>query len=128
MPLSERRLSQNRLSFRGSLTATEIGSLVSDKDVRVLQTAEPVEPRTWDLLNGRFFPVRPEVELRVYGYYGESCDLSFLERLGNVRRFAADCLLKATGVEYINRLADPGARGRRPVSSSRASARRRNRT
>src|SRR5208283_2108228 len=106
MPLAEQHLSRDRLNFHGSLTSTEIDCLLADKDVRVLQTAEPVDTPTWDLLNARFFNARPEVELRVYGHYRKSCDLTFLSHLGNLRRFAADCLIKASGVEHISRLAN----------------------
>ena len=41
------------------------------------------------------------IELRVYGFYSAVCDLSFVSRVGNVRRFSADCLRQATSVEHI---------------------------
>ena len=55
----------------------------------------------WSLLNDVFFCVRPEVELRVYGHYSRECDLSFARRMTHVRRFAADCLMRAKNVEAI---------------------------
>ena len=104
MPVAERKTTPTRSDFSGSLTPTEVDHLVSDKDLRVLQAAKPVAAETWSLLNARFFALRPDVELRVYGHYGQPCDLSFLERMGNVRRFAADSLFEATRAEYISRL------------------------
>jgi len=104
MPLSERKLSPDRVSFVKSLTLAEVESLVANRVIRVLQTAEPVEPRTWELLNECLFPNRPDIELRVYGFYSARCDLSFLSRLKNVRRFAADCLRNAHGVDQISAL------------------------
>ena len=44
---------------------------------------------------------RPEVQIRVYGFYSLVCDLSFLSRLKNVRRFSADCLHRAIGIEHL---------------------------
>ncbi len=54
------------------------------------------------MLNSEFFSRRPDVELRVYGFYREGCDLSFLRRMTNVRRFSADSLMAARNVEYIS--------------------------
>jgi hypothetical protein len=59
-----------------------------------------------EALKFHLFPQRPDVELRVYGHYKNTCDLSFLVHLGNVRRFAADCLLNATGIENISHIQD----------------------
>jgi hypothetical protein len=53
------------------------------------------------MLNSDFFVHRPDVELRVYGFYGSECDLTFAGRMTNVRRFAADCLASAKNVESI---------------------------
>jgi len=68
MAMSDRRISRERMQFQRSLTSAEIEMLVADRDLRVLQTAEPVENETWELLNARFFPLRPDVELRIYGH------------------------------------------------------------
>ena len=48
---------------------------------------------------------RPEVEIRVYGFYSLICDLSFLSQLNNLFRFSADCLHKANGIEHLASLA-----------------------
>lgn len=99
--LKYEHLSKTRCQFRGSLSAAEVRSLAEDKNLGTLQTSYPVEPETWDLLNEKFFAKRHDVELRVYGFYGSVCDLSFLTQLSNVRHFSADCLMKATGIENI---------------------------
>jgi hypothetical protein len=104
MPLSDRHVSRDRLNFYGSLSTSEIESLVANHELRVLQTRETVDLKTCDLLNARFFAIRPDVELRVYGHYGETCNLSFLSQLPQLRRLAADCLGSATGAEHINSL------------------------
>lgn len=99
-------LSKTRCQFKSSLSAIEVLSLAKDKNLGVLQTCYPVEPETWDLLNKNLFAKRHDVELRVYGFYQSDCDLSFLTLMSNVRRFSADCLMNATGVEHIAELQD----------------------
>jgi len=101
MPLPKKRLDRYRVDLAGSLTQNEIEQLTSDPDVQTLQCSEPVELDTWDLLNRSLFIQRPEIELRVYGFYSTVCDLSFLSRVRNVRRFSADCLMRATGIEHV---------------------------
>src|SRR6266853_4003161 len=101
MPLNEKRVGSTRVEFARNLTCGEVEQLVSDPDIQVLQCSSPVEPDTWDLLNRNLFTIRPEIELRVYGFYSLVCDLSFVSRVRNVRRFSADCLMQATGLEHI---------------------------
>lgn len=95
------KVAPSRSQFDDSITQKEIEHLISTPEVRVLQCSTPVSSRTWDLLNNSFFSRRPDVELRVYGFGGSLCDLSFLSRMQNVCRFSADCLLHATGVEHV---------------------------
>lgn len=104
MALAQKRLSKDRQNFEGSLTASEIASLATDPDLRVLQTSSPVAPQTWTLLNENLFAIRHDVELRVFGFYSSVCDLSFLSQMENVRHFSADCLTKAQGTEYLCKL------------------------
>ncbi len=104
MSLPAKRLDRDRVDFSNHITEKEVEQLVSDPDIRTLQCSSPVELDTWDLLNRKLFSQRPEIELRVYGFYSRVCDLSFVSRVGSVRRFAADCLRQATGVEHISQL------------------------
>lgn len=101
MALLGRRFDRHRVNFTQTLTRGEVEQLVSDPDIRVLQCDSPVETDTWDLLNLILFTRRPEIELRVYGFYSSVCDFSFVNRLRNVRRFSADRLMRATGVEHL---------------------------
>jgi hypothetical protein len=63
-----------------------IGLLLSP-ELRILQASSPVNRETWDLVNEELLTRRPEVQIRVYGFYSLVCDLPFLSRLKNVRRF-----------------------------------------
>ncbi|HKS58199.1 MAG TPA: hypothetical protein VJS12_23080 [Steroidobacteraceae bacterium] len=92
-----------RASFDAAVTEHELRQLAALPAVRTLQTAAPVPDAVWSLLNEGFFSTRPDVELRVYGYYehGMECDLGFAARLPNVRHFSADNLMRAKNVEAI---------------------------
>lgn len=104
MPLSPTQLSRNRIDFLKSLTSKEIDSLIHDNQIKVLQTVGPVARETWRLINQTLCVVRPDVEIRAYGFYGELCDLSFVRDLPNVQRFAVDCLMDVEGVEHLSSL------------------------
>lgn len=104
MPFSQFQVLKEIVPFVDSLTPVEIKMLERDPYLQVLQTSGPVEPETWRLLNQNLFAKRPEIKLRVYGYYPAVCDLSFLPLLSNVRHFAADCLTDVGGVEYLSSL------------------------
>ena len=80
-----KNLGGGRIEFSNSLSSAEVETLAADSMLQVLQTASPVAPRTWDLLNDQLFARRPDVELRVYGFCGTVCDLTFLPRLTNMR-------------------------------------------
>jgi hypothetical protein len=99
--LSADRPSPERVEFDDSLSNSEISSLIGDERVRVLQTSEPVRSKTWVQLNGKFFSARPDVQLRVYGFYGSTCDLSFLSTMDNVQDFSADSLRRVHNIEAI---------------------------
>jgi hypothetical protein len=91
----------SRAEFDGNVAEADIEQLARMSTIKTLQCSSPVKDPVWSLLNDRFFSLRPDVELRVYGHYGAECDLEFAGRMTNVRRFAADCLMRAKTVEAI---------------------------
>lgn len=102
-----KRLDTQRLKFYGELTRREVEQLASDPAVKVVQSevSHPVKASTWELLNEVLLARRPDVELRLYGgVYDSLCDLSFLPCVANVRRFSADCLIRAVGIEHLRSL------------------------
>jgi hypothetical protein len=94
----------SRAEFTGGVSSSELDALAANAALKVLQTSEPVAPSSWPLLDEAFFSRRPDVELRLYGFYGQRCDLAFASGLRRVRRFAADCLMDAIGVEHVARI------------------------
>jgi hypothetical protein len=95
------RADSARVEFGSDLTGRDIEALAKEPGLKVLQASSPVSDSTWSMLNSRFFQHRPDVELRVYGFYGSECDLSFAGKMTHVRRFSADCLMKTKHVECI---------------------------
>jgi hypothetical protein len=104
--MSLRFIDRQRLEFQKKLTPVEVEGIALDPEVKVLQCSSPVTLQTWDLLNEILFAIWPEVKLRVYGFYSSVCDLSFLNQVRNVRRFSADSLRNAVGIEHLARLVD----------------------
>ena len=101
MLMTDKPLSKNRVEFFDRLIQKEVHDLATNPNLRVLQTARPVSLETWELLNQNLFARRPDVELRVYGFYSSTCDLSFVKGTNNVRRLSADCLMTAVGIENL---------------------------
>ena len=59
MSLAEKSISADRINFSKSLSRREIKKLLNDKDLKVLQIAEPAEEKTLRRLNDSFFVERP---------------------------------------------------------------------
>jgi hypothetical protein len=101
MLATNNELGKHRVEFLDRLTQKEVHDLATNPNLRILQTARPVSSETWELLNQNLFALRPDVELRVYGFYSSTCDLSFVTGMSNVHRFSADCLMRAVGIEHL---------------------------
>jgi|HubBroStandDraft_6_1064221.scaffolds.fasta_scaffold68276_2 hypothetical protein len=102
--MGEKLRDKSRVEFLDRLTTAEVHDLATNPNLKVLQTARPVSLPTWELLNQNLFATRPDVQLRVYGFYTSTCDLSFVAKMSNVRRFSADCLMQAVGIEHLSAL------------------------
>jgi hypothetical protein len=94
-------LSFNRKSFDDTISKSDISMLVDNPDVKYLQTSEAKNRTTFELLDENFFSKRPDVQLRMFGYYSSNCDLSLIKNLKNIERFSADCLREAKNIESI---------------------------
>lgn len=101
MLATDEALGKQRVEFFDQLTQKEVYRLATNPNLRILQTTRPVSRETWELLNEDLFALRSDVQLRVYGFYSSTCDLSFVKEMKNVRRFSADCLMTAVGIEHL---------------------------
>ncbi|TYP79209.1 hypothetical protein [Paenibacillus methanolicus] len=97
-------VSRDRIQVDNTLTDDEIGELTQDPELVYLQFSEPFEGSRLDALNDRFFAVRPDVWLRVFGHYGAAPDMSFLDRMTHVTKLSLDCLTEAANLDAIARL------------------------
>ena len=83
---------------------SDLKRLASDKKVQSIQFASPLTTKELEQLEDIVFSKRPDISLRVYGHYGENCDLSFIKRIPSLRKFSADCLMEASGIESVTEL------------------------
>ncbi|WP_426445300.1 hypothetical protein ACP26L_18655 [Paenibacillus sp. S-38] len=93
--------SKGRIDIKSNLSEAEVQELVTLTDLEVIQFSEPLEPYTFQLLNDQLFAKREDVELRVYGFYDKTCDLSFLSALPHVTRFTVDCIREVEHLDAI---------------------------
>jgi hypothetical protein len=84
----------------------ELKKLASNKKVQSIQFASPLSIKEIELLENIVFSQRPDISLRVYGHYSEKCDLSFIKRIPSLRKFSADCLMDAIGIENVIELSN----------------------
>lgn len=82
----------------------ELEKLASNKKTQSIQFASPLSNSEIDLLEKIVFYKRPDISLRVYGHYGENCDLTFIKKIPSLRKFSADCLMDANGIEVVTEL------------------------
>ncbi|CAN5275491.1 hypothetical protein BH09SUM1_BH09SUM1_05610 [soil metagenome] len=89
-----------RYEISEPLSEKDIDSLTANQNLKTIQTDRPLTDPSWDMLNGMLFSIRPDVEMRVYGRSG-CWDLGFISRMPNVRRFCANCIKEADGVDAL---------------------------
>ncbi|MCZ8518994.1 MULTISPECIES: hypothetical protein [Paenibacillus] len=94
-------VSKGRIEINANLSEVEVKELLANQDLEVIQFKDPVEPGTFQLLNDLLFHDRDDVELRAYGFYNKTCDLSFLSLLPNVTRFTVDCITEVDQLDAI---------------------------
>lgn len=101
MAIAREALSADRCNFQGSVSLDEINDVINDRRIQVFQTSSPSDDATWKRLDEKLFAKRPDIELRVYGFYSQECDLAFLRNMTHVRKFSADCLRSVVNAEAV---------------------------
>jgi hypothetical protein len=74
--MSDQKVMRRRVQFSKNLTVDEVHRLSAELELRILQASSPVDRETWDLINEELLTRRPEVQIRVYGFYSLVCDPS----------------------------------------------------
>jgi hypothetical protein len=93
-----------RCQIAAGVSEKELRTIAADQKIRTVQFASPLNRTDFENLESIVFASRHDITLRVYGHYGITCDLSFLDKMPSVRSLNADCMLKAEGVEHISSL------------------------
>lgn len=97
-------LDPTRCGIGPGVTEAELEKIALNKQIRTVQFSVPLKNSEIDNLERIVLSRRPDIQLRVFGHYSTTCDLSFLVRTPSVRRFSADCLMKAVGVDAVTKL------------------------
>lgn len=91
-------------SLDNDFTVEEALDVIECPEIKSLQCTKPVNMEIWRLINEKILSVRPDIAIRVYGYYTQTCDLSFLSQLENVQQLSIDGILNSRNVEFISTL------------------------
>ena len=82
----------------------DLESLAINDQVKTIQFSHPLSLGEIEMLEALVFSRRKDIMLRVYGYDNQICNLSFLNKVPSLRRFSADCLSQAKGIESVAEL------------------------
>lgn len=85
-------------------TRNDLIKLVENTNVKRIQFSEKLNEIELKLLEEIIFSKRKNIELRVYGFYNQECNLSFLENIPSLKMLSVDCLMKATNIEVVTKL------------------------
>jgi hypothetical protein len=75
-----------------SISKKELKEIRESTEVEWVQTSTPLKKSTWTRLNEELFKYRPDINLRLYGFFRKICDLQILKLLPHVQRFSIDNL------------------------------------
>jgi hypothetical protein len=97
---------QGVYQISNDISRQELKWLRDNPKVTSIQFSTQLSTKIIHRLEKIIFKNRPDIFLRVYGFYGEVCDLFFLEYIPSLRKVSADCLQNATGIEVVTKLKD----------------------
>jgi hypothetical protein len=96
------------VSFDNGFTFDDAIAVASNPKVRTLQAKGPIDTRdwhrVWPLINDIVLAQRTDIWLRIFGFYSETCDLSFLPLLPNARKLSIDRVLESKNLESLSEL------------------------
>lgn len=79
----------------------ELEKLRDNPKTQTVQFSNPLSKDEINLLETVLFSKRPDITLRIYGFYNKLCDLTLIERIPSLRKISADCLMNAVGIESV---------------------------
>lgn len=96
-----KNLGLDKIELYNTITKTEIDKIACNPQIKSIQTSQAIEEQVYLLLNNILFSIRPDIQLRLYAFYHQTCDLAFMSKMTNVKHFAADCIMDATNYDRI---------------------------
>lgn len=99
-----KEISKGRYQITTGISKSELIELAENPNASMLQFADPLTEIEINYLEKFVFSKRPDIMLRVYAHYSNECNLSFIEKIPSLRRFSADCLTEAKGIENVIKL------------------------
>ena len=93
-----------RCGIGPGVTKAELETIALNQKVKTIQFSVPLNNSEIDNIERIVLARRPDIELRVFGHYTLTCDLSFLERTPSVQKLSADCLMRAVGIDAVTKL------------------------
>lgn len=94
-----------RHHIRNGVSKADLDRIVNNPISHTIQFDSPLSKIDIDLLENEVFSKRPDIFLRVFGHHSEkSCDINFVKQIPSLRRFSADCLVDAKGIEAVAKL------------------------
>jgi len=96
--------SKDLFNFDDEISKSELQKICADPKVKCVQTSTATKRKAFELINDYVAIQRPDILIRLYGYYKTGCDLSVLSYLKAVKRLSIDCMLQAENISYITEL------------------------
>src|SRR5688572_29471506 len=94
-------LSPDRYQIFKGVSKNELKKIANNNKTEVLQFSGPLNNSEIDNLEYIVFSKRPDITLRVFGFYGETCDLNFLRRIPSAENIYIDNIRSAVGIEVL---------------------------
>lgn len=97
-------LTRDRYNFEDKISKSELQTITGNPEIKYLQTSSATKAKTFELINEYVVKKRPDIQIRLYGYYTKGCDLSVLSYLRDVNRLSIDCLHDGKNISNITQL------------------------
>ncbi len=97
-------ISEGRYKISSGISKSELIELAENPNSSIIQLSNPLREIEINYLEEFVFSKRPDIMLRIYAHYNNECNLSFIENIPSLRKFSADCLTEAKGIESVIKL------------------------
>jgi hypothetical protein len=84
------------------INKNDLERLANNQKTKSIQFVTALDNKEIELLERIVFSKRPDINLRIFGHYGETCDLTkYIDNIPSLRKVSADCLMDAKGIESV---------------------------